>query len=379
MANQTGTRPASAVPLSEYQPKKFDNNKYQVNSYQYPEDLTGNSKSYGSNYVIFYINVNEDSKMLKNTDINDYTNKNVLTTKIPDNERVKKQLLGKAYSTEKIVAAQIATGTLAGTAIGAAIGSGGIGGVAGAALGAAGTASVATNASSFSRAQKRLTSAIALYVPNQLSIRYGVGWSDEETFGLQAIIDGGEAAGRAIAAAGSALMSKDAATAASAIGTELKGTSALVGSLAIQRGPNGAALSALTGVAPNPMKEQVFKNVDFRTFTMEYNFAPRDSSEAKNVLNIIQAFKYHMHPELKDAKNFLYIYPSEFDIVYYHGGEENMNIHRHTSCVLTELNINYSPNGIFNTFSDGMPTQINITMSFKELTVLTKELIAQGL
>lgn len=379
MANQTGTKPASAIPLSEYQPKKFDASKYQVKSYQYPEDLTGNSSSYGSNYVIFYINVNEDSKMLKNQDINDYVNKNNLTTQITDNERVKKQLAGKQYSSKEIIAAQVATGALAGTVVGSVLGSGGVGGASGAAIGLAGAGAISANASSFSRAQKRLTSAIALYVPNQLSIRYGVGWSDEETFGLQAIIEGGEAAGRAIAAAGSALLTKDAASASKNIGQEIKGVSSLVGSIALSKGPNGGALSAMTGLAPNPMKEQVFKNVDFRTFTMEYQFAPRDSTEAKNVLNIIQAFKYHMHPELKDANNFLYIYPSEFDIVYYHGGEENMNIHRHTSCVLTELNINYSPNGVFNTFSDGMPTQINISMSFKELTVLTKELIAEGL
>ena len=95
--------------------------------------------------------------------------------------------------------------------------------------------------------------------------------------------------------------------------------------------------------------------------------------------SIIQAFKYHMHPEYKDANNFLFLYPSEFDIVYYHDGKENMKIHRHTSCVLSDLTVNYTPNGVFNTFPDGMPTQINISMTFQELAMPTKELIAQGL
>ena len=90
-------------------------------------------------------------------------------------------------------------------------------------------------------------------------------------------------------------------------------------------------------------------------------------------------FKYHMHPEYKDTTGFLFLYPSEFDIVYYHGAEENLNIHRHTSCVLTDLTVNYSPNGVFNTFSDGMPTEIAVQMNFKELTILTKELIQDGL
>jgi hypothetical protein len=39
------------------------------------------------------------------------------------------------------------------------------------------------------------------------------------------------------------------------------------------------------------------------------------------------------------------------------------------------MTVNYSPQGQFTTFENGMPTQINITMSFKELALLTKEKI----
>jgi len=158
-----------------------------------------------------------------------------------------------------------------------------------------------------------------------------------------------------------------------------KGISSIVANIALTRGPNAGAMSAMTGLAPNPMKEQVFKGMDFRTFTMEYQFSPRSIAESDNVNKIIKALKYHMHPEYKDANNFLFLYPSEFDIEYYHQGQENLNLHRHTSCVLTELNVNYTPNGTFSTFKDGRPTQINVSMTFRELTILTKELISEGL
>jgi hypothetical protein len=138
-------------------------------------------------------------------------------------------------------------------------------------------------------------------------------------------------------------------------------------------------MSAATGLAANPKKEQVFKGVDFRTFSFDYQFFPRSEPEAANVLNIIKQFKYHMHPEFKDANNFLYIYPSEFDISYYQNGEENMNIHRHTSCVLQEMTVNYTPNGAFTTFPNGMPTQINVTLGFRELALLTKDKVEDGL
>lgn len=370
----------SAVPKREYQPKSFNRQQYDVSSYQYPSDLMGTETvesrktdsnlalKYGGNYVVFYINVNNESKMLENPET-----ANNLTVGIDPSERVKKALAGKEYTQEKVIAAQTIGGAIAGTAIGSALDLGGAGGLAGAAIGGIGSAAIAgsTKNSTFSRPQKRLKAAIALHVPNQLSIKYGANWSDEETFGMQALISGGEAIGRALEEGGkdalSNLISSD------------KGVGGIVANMALSKGPGAGAMSAMTGLAPNPMKEQVFKGVDFRTFTMDYQFAPRDADEAKNVLDIIQAFKYHMHPEFKSGGNFLFLYPSEFDISYFHAGEENMNIHRHTSCVLTDMDINYTPNGNFSTFKGGMPTQINVTLSFKELTILTKELIAQGL
>lgn len=381
------TTKLSAVPESRYEAKRFVNEqKYEIGNYQYPSDLMGlttigeastTQPLYGGNYVLFYINVNNESKMVENPSTPDSI------VEIDASERVKKQLAGREYSQEKVAAAQAVE---AAGVVGAVTGTGGpAGGAKGAALGAAvalaGTASIAANTknSMFSRPQKRLKSVIALHVPNQLSIRYGAGWSEEETFAIQALIQGGEAAGRALVEAGKALTEKNVEGSRSAIVGGARGISSIVANIALSKGPNAGALSAMTGLAPNPMKEQIFKGMDFRTFTMEYQFAPRSLEESENVANIIKAFKYHMHPEYKDTNNFLFLYPSEFDIEYYHKGEENLHIHRHTSCVLTEMNVNYTPNGNFSTFEGGRPTQINVTMTFRELTVLTKELIAEGL
>lgn len=373
----------SAVPESRYDTKRFVNEqKYEIGNYQYPSDLMGltsvgktteTQPMYGGNYVVFYINVNNDSKMVENPDSSNQF------VDVDASERVKKQLAGREYSQEKVVTAT----AVAAAGVGAAVtGSGGTagGGIFGAVVGTVGAIAVAANTknSTFSRPQKRLKSVIALHVPNQLAIRYSAGWGEEETFGMQALIEGGEAAGRALIEAGKALADKNVEAAKSSVVEGGKGISSIVANVAL-KGPGGGALSALTGLAPNPMKEQIFKGVDFRTFTMEYQFAPRSVEESDNVNRIIKAFKYHMHPEFKDANNFLFLYPSEFDIEYYHQGVENLNIHRHTSCVLTEMNVNYTPNGNFSTFREGRPTQINVSLTFRELTILTKELIAEGL
>jgi hypothetical protein len=374
-----GTPPKNrAIPERTQESTRFDrtlSGKYDIRGYQYP---TEEPEKYGGNYVIFYINVNEDSRMLEN---NQSGTEPSLTADVDTSNRVRSELAGKNYDQATVGAAQAFIGAGGGAVVGQFVGvQSGAGGVAGGVLGASSAIAISANTrgSTFSRPQKRLRAAISLYVPNLLSVRYGTGWSDEETFGLQALIEGGTEIGRAISeSAGSAISGKFAEAGERAL-RALGNVSSIVAAAALNNAPNASALSALSGLAPNPKKEQIFRGVDFRSFTFDYEFAPRDKAEALNVLNIVNAFKYHMHPEYKDAKNFLFLYPSEFDIVYYHYGEENKHLHRHTSCVLTEMNVNYTPYGQFNVFAEGIPTHIRMSLTFRELAILTKNLVAEG-
>jgi hypothetical protein len=329
---------------------------YEVKSHSYPSDLMSPTDIYGGNYVIFYINVAVDSKLAKTAGEDKFVNELL--------PRDRGDLIAQNFSNKGLFASNAAL-SAGGALLGSALGIGGVS--AGAAtLATVGAGAVASYAASATRAQKRLKTAIALHMPNQLQIRYGMQWSEDDTAAIAMV----GAAGDEIM---NALKSKDG-------GKNLaEPAKAIITNLALSKGPFAAANSAATGLAANPKKEQIFKGVDFRTFQFEYQFFPRSPEEAQNVLNIIQEFKYHMHPEFKDSNNFVYIYPSEFDIFYYQGGKENLNIHRHTSCVLTEMSVNYTPNGAFTTFENGMPTQINVQLSFRELALLTKDKVKDGL
>ena len=348
---------------------------YKVGSTQYPIDLFDASSKYGGNYVIFYINVQDDSRITLGESATYITGeisprlRGDLIGQGIDKKTGEATKAGATAAAAPAGAAGALNGFASGFAKGGLFGKGGAfssalkqGGVA--ALGAgittgAGSKIVQEASKNMSRQQKRLDTAIALHVPNQLNIRYTSQWQDEETFAFQAGLIGDR------------LMQKDAQP------ENWKGMGAgqaIATSLALQKTPLVAgALSAASGLAANPKKEQVFKNVSFREFSFDYTFSPRSSAEAESVRNIIKLFKFHMHPEYKDYNNFVFIYPSEFDIFYYQNGQENLNLHRHTSCVLKDMSVNYTPNGMFNTFADGMPTQINVTLNFVELAILTKQ------
>jgi Tail-tube assembly protein len=363
----TPPSPSAAIPSipkpgkAPYTPNEFKKDTpYSVGNYMYPSDLMADDGRYGGNYVIFYINVVEDSKLFNDTSIetvNDLT------------PRDSGDLAAMKLNDKQLITGNAAVNTITGLAGGSIVGKSVTGALKGAAVANIPTVGVgiaATLAPEAKRSKKRLKTAIALHIPNQLSIRYGMQWNEDDTAAL------------AMAAVGSGEIMKAMGDGGSMKDVTDVGT-AIIANIALSKGPMAAANSKALGLAANPKKEQIFKGVDFRTFAFDYQFYPRSAEEAQNVLRIIEQFKYHMHPEFKDTNNFIYVYPSEFDVFYYQGTKENMNLHRHTSCVLSEMNVNYTPNGSFTTFANGMPTQINVTLSFKELALLSKEKIKDGL
>lgn len=338
----------------------FDRGQYNVSSLSYPDDIM--SDQYGGNYVIFYVNVHEDSTLYKE-------NKSAFVSgEIPPQQRG--DLAGAKYSAAAQHGAAMVAG--AGTAQATNV-AGRTANAAGANLsrgaetvanltaGALGAEALVQAVGGVNKQYKRMAQAIALHIPTDLSIRYSAEWESEGLAGTEAAMSVAENAATVVGIK-------------NAIGA---GASYLAG-IAMKTPGVGDMISKSSGTAANPKKEQLFKQVDFRTFTFSYQFFPRSPEEAKNVREIIKAFKLHMHPEYRDANHFLWIYPSEFDIYYYNNHKENMNLHRHTSCVLTDLNVSYTPQGTLSTFADGMPTQINVQMTFKELAILSKETIQDG-
>ena len=381
-------------PLYNYKPRSgelgsptwFQSDSYTIKNLMYPDDLMSSANNqYGGNYVIFYINVHEDSYLFKGSE----AAKNRTVTDIPPNMRG--EVSGKFSSADVVVAggiAGIAGGASAARATVRASGADvikkitgidsakifGLETTANFGTGALVTGAAITALGGVANKYKRMESAIALHVPTDLSISYSANWSPTDMAGMAAAATVGDSIGNAIEQLTKSGITQSAGELSNAGGA---GINYLV-SRGLQTQGIGEFVGKVSGTAANPKKEQLFRNVDFRTFSFNYQFFPRSKEEAQKVQAIIKTFKLHMHPEFKDASHFLYTYPSEFDIYYYQNGQENMNIHRHTSCVLTDMNISYTPQGILSTFEDGMPTQINVQLQFKELALLTKEAIADG-
>jgi hypothetical protein len=134
------------------------------------------------------------------------------------------------------------------------------------------------------------------------------------------------------------------------------------------------------------MIELIYSSPQLRTFQFEFFFYARSEKEAYDVQKIIDRFRFHQSPELQgglDSQMGLLIPPSEFDIKFFYAGRQNPNIPPIGTCVLTQIQVNFAPKGwtAYESIGEniaalgrtGMPVAIQMTLQFKETTIITKE------
>jgi len=377
-----GADAITKLPISGFESKAAG--QYTIGKSAYPVNVGGKDLQ---NYVNFYINVQTDSKIAKDrsSEISGISpNARFMNGSVGDTARnfsnnnpTNMVNFGAALAAEGGILGAVGGLIGGGDGVSKIVGAGaGVlkGAVAGAATGV-GVGAIFTGAGiTFGQPAKRLREFITLYTPQQITVRYGAQWGEEDA--LTAALASDPELANSLKAAGNAASQGNFS---GALGTAGGAGAGVIAGQILSKSPFASSLSALTRTAANPKKEQIFKSVDYRSFTFEYSFAPKSAEEARAALKIIYLFKYHMHPEFKDKNTFVYVYPSEFDIEYFFAGKENSSLNKISSCVLKEMTVNYSPNGTFTTFPDGTPTQINMTLQFVELETLTKERIEAGL
>jgi hypothetical protein len=147
----------------------------------------------------------------------------------------------------------------------------------------------------------------------------------------------------------------------------------IVGQAVPELGVNGA-LSAI-GVALNPQVDVIYESPSLREFMFDFLFAPRSEGEAEDVAEIVKQFKFHAAPEMLSGGIGIgryFVPPSEFDIEF-----SVSTIGRISTCVLQNITLDYASSGAA-FYSNDRPVYTRMTLQFKELEFITKELINEG-
>ena len=143
----------------------------------------------------------------------------------------------------------------------------------------------------------------------------------------------------------------------------------------------GGFFNRRTGMAVNPNMELAFKSVPFRPFNFDFQFAPKNRKELDSVHKIIQMFRFHMSPALMGQTAY-FAAPSQFELTYMYRGDNNNYIPKIAKCVLENIDVDYSPKDKFTTLkpdnTGASPQLINVSMQFKEMSIITKQSISEG-
>lgn len=131
------------------------------------------------------------------------------------------------------------------------------------------------------------------------------------------------------------------------------------------------------GLAVNPHMAVLFKGVDMREHNFTYKFIARNAEESIAVQKIINAYKYHMHPEYA-AGSLAFKYPDEFEVAF--ADAIAGNLYKIGTCVLKSMSVNYNGEGIPLFFQDtGAPVSVEIQLSFQETKIITRGDLDSGL
>ena len=354
-------------------------------SFSYPKDITNNIQN--GHYMLFYVNVQNRSKF----QYNDFSGKPIPATKqvkIKTTESFGPESKGAGRTVEKIVDVkgegagvrayyQDRAKTISGTVYGQYEG-----------LNVSLKSGIAkqrerTGIAAKQKTTTRVSDSVAIYLPPNVQDNTSATYNDMQTGMLGYMAATGIDFAKQLGSGDYEGAAKSLIGGLGGFATEAAKRGA-AGILEGLTGSEGATQlgNRIFGQADNPYMEVLFESMNVRQFTYNFTFAPRNEDERDDVQAIIQLFRFHMAPELQGGQSRFLTLPSEFDIHYMYQAKDGTNsendyYNKIATCVLENVAVDYTP-GAVRSFADGSPTQITMTLVFKETEALTKDKINAG-
>lgn len=225
---------------------------------------------------------------------------------------------------------------------------------------------------------------IHLYMPEDISSQYASTWGGR---------DFGPLSGAALVGAGNVLNATrkaDAQTAMGKLGPELQkigdgligyvGSTAIAAAMNLIPGMGGSVgandiLAATSGRILNPNTEVLYTGPNIRSTGFDFTLVPRNKEEVTSCKEIIKTFKLASLPSIEG--NMLNV-PKIVRIKFMTGSKENGYIPKYKLCAIGGVDVNYTPNGSWSTFTDGSPTAMKLSLKFQELKLIYLEDIEKG-
>ena len=131
-------------------------------------------------------------------------------------------------------------------------------------------------------------------------------------------------------------------------------------------GDQKALMQRTSGQVINPNMELLFGGPQLRDFSFAFNFTARSAGEGRTILRILRFFKQGMSP-IRSESNLFLKSPHTFRLEYKNGSRDHKALNKFKECALKSCALQYTPDGNYATFEDGIMTKYQMTLGFTEL------------
>lgn len=229
--------------------------------------------------------------------------------------------------------------------------------------------------------------SVVLYMPEDVSTGYKANWSGKAFSNIGAA---------AMATFGSGDFGQLTQNTLNTVGTAIdqlgpmaaaKVVQGIIGKVTGEQLSDNDVFAGTQGVILNPNVELLFGGIDLRNFTLNYKLVPRNSGEADNIKQIINIFRKAMLPSFDSdttlsaaggtitiggqnvSSSYIQV-PSVCKVSFMQGSNLNKNVAQYKMCAITQVDVNYTPDGTYATYDDGNMVAIGLTLSFQETKLI---------
>lgn len=150
---------------------------------------------------------------------------------------------------------------------------------------------------------------------------------------------------------------------------------------------NDDVFGGISGAILNPNTELLFSGHDMRNFQLNFKMVPRNEPEAGIVNEIIKIFKMCTLPSRYPGKSVMGVksdknqgvrvgfigVPNVVRVSFMKGPVVHPVLPVYKMCAITSVDVNYTPDGTYATYTGGQPVAISLSINFQETKLVFEE------
>ena len=146
---------------------------------------------------------------------------------------------------------------------------------------------------------------------------------------------------------------------------------------------NDDVFGSISGAIMNPNTELLFQSVDMRNFMLKFKLVPRNDTESLTINRIVKTFKACTLP-MRDPgtvfgfnkggdnsgiiSGFIGV-PHLCRVSFMRGSEVHNVLPIYKMLAVTQVDVNYTPDGAYATYGDGQPVAVELAINFQETKI----------